>query len=581
MDAPPSLLDHSTGPGSHPLEDGGVAFEVWAPHARSVSVIGTFTPEFGVPLEPNGNGFWRGVIAEARVGDEYRYRIVGPAGTFDRIDPHAVSVTNSVGNAVVYDHNAFQWTDHEWVTPAHHELVIYELHAGTFAADGDTVGSIDGVTERLPMLRDLGVNAIELMPIAEFAGDRSWGYNPAHPFAVEAAYGGPDALKRLVDKAHSLGIAVICDVVYNHFGPSDLDLWQFDGWSENEKGGVYFYNDDRASTPWGDTRPDYGREEVRSYLIENALSWLRAFHADGLRLDMTQFIRTIDGATDLPEGWTLLRAITDACRAEFPSAILIAEDLQGDDSLTETAAHGAGFHAQWDAGFVHPVRRILTAALDEHRSLDELEAAMLGSGVSLSRRVLYTESHDEVANGSARIPHEINAEHTDWYARSRALLGMAILSASPGIPMLFQGQEHLESGWFSDEHPIDWSLDERNADARLLVQDLLRLRRNLDGRTRGLSGDGFAVLAKVDGVLAVHRWSTGGAGDDVVVLLHLGGSETTVTLAFPHEGLWHLECNTSAGVYGSQGPPAGDLVSSGPTSIALAPYSAHFYSFAG
>ncbi len=132
-------------------------------------------------------------------------------------------------------------------------------------------GTLEGVRKRLPYLRDLGIGAIQLMPPFEFAGDRSWGYNPAFPFAVESSYGGPDELKELVKSAHEQGIAVILDVVYNHLGPSDLDLWQFDGWSEGDKGGIYFYQDERSSTPWGETRPDYGRAEVRDFLRDGAL----------------------------------------------------------------------------------------------------------------------------------------------------------------------------------------------------------------------------------------------------------------------------------------------------------------------
>ena len=125
---------------------------------------------------------------------------------------------------------------------------------------------------------------IELMPVNEFAGDISWGYNPAYPYAVEEAYGGPDGLKEFIDASHGLGMGVVLDVVYNHLGPSDLDIWQFDGWQENDKGGIYFYNDYRSATPWGDTRPDYGRQEVRDYLTDNALMWVNEFHADGLQL---------------------------------------------------------------------------------------------------------------------------------------------------------------------------------------------------------------------------------------------------------------------------------------------------------
>ncbi len=127
----------------------------------------------------------------------------------------------------------------------------------------------------------------------EFAGDRSWGYNPAHPFAIESTYGGPAGFQRFVKAAHQKGIAVLVDVVYNHFGPSDLSLWQFDGWSENGMGGIYFYQDWRANTPWGDTRPDYGRREVRQYIRDNALMWLEDYRCDGLRFDATAYIRNV------------------------------------------------------------------------------------------------------------------------------------------------------------------------------------------------------------------------------------------------------------------------------------------------
>jgi 1,4-alpha-glucan branching enzyme len=130
------------------------------------------------------------------------------------------------------------------------ELVIYEMHVGTFhVKDEGRGGTFDTAIEKLPYLRELGINAVELMPVAEFSGDFSWGYNPAHPFAVESIYGGPDGLKRFIKAAHQHGIAVIVDVVYNHLGPSDLSLWQFDGWHENGKGGIYFYNDHRSHTP--------------------------------------------------------------------------------------------------------------------------------------------------------------------------------------------------------------------------------------------------------------------------------------------------------------------------------------------
>ena len=260
--------------------------------------------------------------------------------------------------------------------------------------------------EKFDHLEQLGVNAIQVMPLMEFAGDRSWGYNPAHIFAVESTYGGPDAFKTFVRAAHKRGMAVILDVVYNHLGPSDLDLWRFDGWSENDKGGIYFYNDDRSQTPWGDTRPDYGREEVRRFLHDNAMSWLHDYHLDGLRFDMTPYIRSVHGTGyDLPEGWELMRWINLSLREQFPDRITIAEDMQSDPRISSTCDEGAAFHAQWDGAFVHPVRHVVIAADDKDRSIAALsEALQVRYNDDAFQRVVYTESHDEVANGRARVP---------------------------------------------------------------------------------------------------------------------------------------------------------------------------------
>src|SRR5690606_29782352 len=256
----------------------------------------------------------------------------------------------------------------------HNELVIYELHTGTFHdgdADGSAPGTFHDAIAKLDHLKKLGINCIEVMPSAEFAGDYSWGYNPAHPFAVEQAYGGPDALKEFVKQAHRAGIAVVMDVVYNHFGPSDLDLWRFDGWGEGDKGGIYFYNDDRSTTPWGDTRPDYGREEVRAFIHDNVRYWLEECNLDGLRWDATAYIRNrlgndSDPVNDIEDGWRLMQRINRDTDERQPWKIHIAEDLRANSWITRPADEGgAGFDAQWDGEFVHPVRRALIALTDD------------------------------------------------------------------------------------------------------------------------------------------------------------------------------------------------------------------------
>src|ERR1039457_5478816 len=475
---------------------GGVRFRVWAPHARRVSVIGSFNEwNSGTQnLQAEGNGYWYADVPEAHAGDQYKFQLTTEQGEFSRIDPYAREVTNSVGNAIVHD-TTYDWEGDDFHLAPWNELVIYELHVGTFndQEDDTSPGKFASVTNRLGHLKKLGVNAIQIMPIAQFAGERSWGYNPAHIFSVELAYGGPLAFKRFIKHAHQEGIAVILDVVYNHLGPSDLDLWQFDGWSENNRGGIYFYNDDRAITPWGETRPDYGRDEVREYLRDNVLMWLEEYHVDGIRFDCTQFIRTVDGSNDhdLPEGWTLLQWINNQVSEKYPGRITIAEDLQNNKWLTkDVGAGGCGFGAQWDSNFVHPIRLAVITPQDEQRSLAAIRDALcFRYNDDAFDRVIYSESHDEVANGKSRVPQEISPDDPKgWYARKRSTLAAAMVFTAPGIPMLFQGQEFLEGGWFRDSVPVDWHLNDEFHGIVRLYCDLIRLRLNHDGFTRGLCG---------------------------------------------------------------------------------------------
>ena len=352
----------------------GAAFRVWAPHADAVNLMGNFNgwSETALPMTAEENGTWYLDVPGVKSGDEYKYLIHNGGQKLNRMDPYARQVTNSVGNSVVYDPNAFDWQQDQFKAPPMNELVIYEMHIGSFFAEiAGKPGNFETALEKLTHLRRLGINAIQVMPIAEFAGDFSWGYNPAYIFAVESTYGGPDAFKQFVLAAHQNGFAVILDVVYNHFGPSDLDLWQFDGWSENDRGGIYFYNDERAVTPWGETRPDYDRDQVRSFILDNVSMWLEEYHLDGLRLDSTIYIRTVDGVeeNDLPAGWSLMQAINEKARELSPACVTIAEDLRNNPMLTEDGSNGgAGFHSQWDANFVYPVRAAVTASDDAART---------------------------------------------------------------------------------------------------------------------------------------------------------------------------------------------------------------------
>jgi 1,4-alpha-glucan branching enzyme len=542
---------HRPGLGSMP-HDGGSAFRVWAPHADAVAVTGSFTEWSGDghAMEAEDNGHWYADVEGVEPGAEYQYVIHTRDQRLMRIDPRARAVTNSSGNGLVYDRDAFDWQGDSFACPPHDQLVIYETHIGSFMARHGEAGDLEGLAGKLDYLVALGINAIELMPVAEFAGDYSWGYNPSNPFAVEHTYGGPDLLKAFVREAHRHGIAVIVDVVLNHFGPSDLALWQFDGWSENDKGGIYFYNDERSSTPWGDTRPDYGREQVRAYLHDNALMWFDEYHMDGLRFDATLYIRTIDGlgTGDIPEGWDVMRAITSSVRETRPDKILIAEDLQNDAALTTFGAGGAGFHSQWDAGFVHPVRRVLTAVDDADRSMTELAEAVGAEGNPFAR-IIYTESHDEVANGKLRLTQEIDGgDPGGWAAQKRATLGLCLALTGHGIPMIFQGQEFLEDEWFRDDVPLDWERAEQFRDIVRLARDLICLRRNAEGTSAGLTGDTFALLA-LDDEAKTLAWARARGDEAAVVVVNASAEPRDVALPLPSAGHWAVRFNSDASTY--------------------------------
>lgn len=570
--------------GAIPIE-GGYAFRVWAPHADAVSVVGDFNgwDDAAHRLEPEGDGHWYAEVAGAQMWQEYQYLLTVGEARLLRIDPRALAVTNSAGNGQLYDHGAFDWQGDDFAPPHLHELVIYETHIGSFAAtEHGGPADLADVAGKLGYLSQLGVNAIQLMPVMEFAGDRSWGYNPAHVFSVESTYGGPEALKGFVREAHRHGLAVIIDVVYNHFGPSDLSLWQFDGWSENGKGGIYFYNDHRSATPWGDTRPDYGRPEVRDLILDNARMWLRDYHADGLRLDMTPYMRRVDGThgDDIPEGWAVMRQVGELVRNEFPGRVVIAEDMHHDPAVTATEPGGAAMHAQWDDLFVHPVRQAITVASDADRSITAVAQAVLHEYQHPFDRVIYTESHDEVSNGKARITSEVTGDNpTGWNAQKRATLGAALVLTAPGIPMLFQGQEFLEDEWFRDSVPLDWERAWAFRDITQMFRDLIRMRRNADGDTRGLAGEHTTVVAIDEDVNLLAYVRATGDGHRVLVALNLSAQPVQRQVEM-EDGRWAVRFNSDARAYSQLfgDHPTPDLVVEGGTGVLdIGPYSVVVY----
>lgn len=521
------------------IGESGVTFRVWAPHADQVFVMGDFSDwkEEQFPMESEGEGFWAVHVKEASPGDQYKFFIINGEQRLSRNDPYARKVTHSMGNSVVY--NPFEdWQDHGFDIAPFNQLVIYELHIGTFNREGRNegeVGTFYSAVEKLDYLRDLGINAIELMPVMEFPGDKSWGYNPSYPFSVETAYGGPEGLKHFIYEAHNRGIAVILDVVYNHFGPSDTDLWQFDGWNENDYGGIYFYNDERAKTPWGDNRPDFGRKEVRNYIRDNALMWLHAYQCDGLRLDATAMIRFLGyeephDRTMLEEGYSFLQDLNAEIRAKFPGKLLIAEDLKVDAVVTAPISkNGLGFHAQWGLGFADYVKKVLLEVDDQHRNLQLIvESLFFSFNNDVFQRVIFTESHDEVANGSSRLPEEIDPGNADGeYAKKKSTLGAITLLTSAGIPMIFQGQEFMTHGFFSDSNALNWQNQKQNHGISQLYRDLIWMRSGRYEDLVGLTGHDIETLHfnQDNLVLAFTRTHFDFRDRPVIVILNFSSNE--------------------------------------------------------
>ena len=577
----------------------GATFGVWAPFASSVSVAGSFN-RWSVsanPLASEGNDFWSADIGGVTAGDEYKFYITDPrfGGPFWRMDPYVTRVVHNRGNLNgVVDTPLIAYATLGYATPAWNELVIYEMHVRTFlpgdgsvknaqggsirTADGAFIGSFNSGKTKLGYLRDLGINAIELMPLGEFTGDISAGYNPAYIFAIEDEFGGPDGFRDFVNAAHAHGIAVIVDVVYNHLGDSAGDMWQFDGWyTQPNKGGIYFYNDWRSKTDWGDTRFDYGRGEVRQYLRDNAMRWLNQRFADGLRWDSVGSIRNVqdqnnDPGDDIPDGWSLCQWINAEIEKSQPWKISIAEDMKDNDWITKPpGAGGAGFNSQWGAGFVSTVRSNLITPDDNARDMYAV-GSMLGQRFNADafQRVVFTESHDADSNGAQRVPEMITPGNAwSWWAKKRSTLGAVAMLTAPGIPMLFMGQEFLAAGWFDDDRMLDWSNAWRFSGITQLYRDLIHLRRNWFNGTQGLRGHNVNVfhVNNADKLIGMHRWDVGGSGDDVVVLLNFANrGYESYQLGFPRSGSWRVRFNSDSSSYDAffGNWPSYDTVANGP-----------------
>ena len=413
------------------LATGQTRFRLWAPDSEAVQVVVEDGPSIAMARQAEG---WFEVTASVGAGTRYRFQV---SADLRVPDPAARAQDHDVhGPSVVVDHAAYVWQHPGWVGRPWHEAVIYELHVGT-------LGGFAGVAAQLERLAELGVTIVELMPIADFPGPRNWGYDGVLPYAPDTAYGSPDALKALVDTAHGLGLMVMLDVVYNHFGP--------DG---NYLGGYAsgFYRHDRK-TPWGDAL-DFRRPQVRRFFIENAVSWILDYRIDGLRFDA---VHAIDDADFLQEMAAEIRAAAGPDRHVH----LVLENEENDAALLRQHAGGPGFDAQWADDLHHCVHVMLTGEHEAYyedfaKAPAELLARCLQDGFAFQgevsrhtggRRgtpsrhlpatsfVICLQNHDQIGNRA--FGERIGAlAHPDALRAATVLLLM-----TPQIPLLFMGQE--------------------------------------------------------------------------------------------------------------------------------------------
>jgi len=543
---------------------------LWAPNATSVDCVATFggTPEQAYPMSPGEQGAWTLALPEAQQGDPYRFRISTPEGTLDRIDPRALASSESGQDSLLWSPRyAWPASESSFRRPDPRDTVVYEMHAGTFYdTPGGQPGSLTAAAARLDHLASLGVNVVELMPIHDFPGEYSWGYNPRLLYAVDSVYGGPDALQSFVQEAHARGIAVILDVVYNHL-TSQNPLCAFDGGDLDGCGGIYFYEDEYPDTPWG-PRFDYDHPEVRAYLQDNARLWVDTFHVDGFRWDSTGNIRaTNHGQGDpIPSGEQFLRETHDTLREAYPGLLSIAEDLSGNALLTRPVTEGGyGFDAQWDAGFHASVVEQLALAGPGKPSVQTLREALEGGGDRPYERVIYTESHDSTGklNDHVRLPDELEPLDPEG-ERSRRLsaVAVALTLTAPGIPMLLQGQELLSTGTFHDDAPVDWTRVDSQVGFLRFVRDLVGLRRNLGGSSGGLKGEETTVhhINEVDSVVAFLRFDTSPSSDAVLVVVSLSSASfPTYRVGVPSAGTWTVLLDSSREQYGLGHPFEGPV----------------------
>lgn len=561
----------------------GTRFAVWAPNARSVAVAGTFdgwTRDH--PLEPSGSGIWHGWVPEAAVGDSYLYRLTGADGVrIEKSDPFAAANEEppAISSRIAeLDHD---WGDDEWMTDRGRHVAldapmsIYELHLGSWGrhvADGRRFPRYDELADPLAdHVLAHGFTHVELLPIMEHPFYGSWGYQTTGYYAPSARYGTPIDLMRMIDRLHQRGVGVILDWVPSHFPTDGHGLYRFDGTH------LFEHADPRQGyhPDWNSAIFNYGRNEVRSFLVSSAMCWLDRYHVDGLRVDAVASMLYLDysredgewipneyGGRENIEAILFLRQLNEAVYGEFPDITTIAEESTAWPMVSRpTYVGGLGFGFKWDMGWMNDTRTYLSRD-PIHRRWHHDEITFRSVYASSEHYVLPL-SHDEVVHGKGSLLGAMAGDEWQRFANLRLLFAMQW--GQPGKKLLFMGGELAAPSEWDHESTLDWSLHDAPAHRgiRTLVADLNALYAAESGMHRGdCDHDGMRWIEGTDAERSVYVWlrqaHRASEADDPPrpVLVAVNATPTpqhNYRIGVPSAGRWSELLNTDADAYGGSG----------------------------
>jgi 1,4-alpha-glucan branching enzyme len=574
------LIEHE---GAH-----GVHFAVWAPHARTVALVGDFNHWDGarhVMRRRADTGIWEIFMPGLGVGHAYKFRIVGEDGALLplKADPFALASELRPATASLTAHPVkIDWRDEahmkHWasVDPRRVPISIYEVHAGSWQRDDDDwFLTWDALADRLiPYVVDMGFTHIEFMPISEHPYDPSWGYQTTGLYAPSARFGDAEGFARFVDGAHRAGIGVILDWVPAHFPTDAHGLARFDGTAlyEHEDPRLGFHPD------WNTAIYNFGRREVAAFLVNNALFWAERYHVDGLRVDAVASMLYRDysreGGDWLPndqggrENWEavdFLRAMNRAVHATHPGFLTIAEEATSWPGVTTPAYEvetpspagrpsALGFGFKWNMGFMHDTLRYLGREA-EHRKYHH-DDITFGLMYAFDENFVLALSHDEVVHGKASLIHKMSGDDWQKFATLRAYYAM--MWAYPGKKSLFMGQEFAQRREWSEERALDWEMLEYapHRGIRDVVRDLNRTYREKPAlHARDCELEGFEWLIVDDAENSVFAWLRKAPGEHPVAVIanmtpHV---HENYRVPLPHDGIWAEIVNTDAVEYGGSG----------------------------